>query len=47
MRKDGGIKVCELDLENCENCGIKDCEWADFNWNCGIKECEIVILTWK
>ena len=39
-----GIKVCELDLENC---GIKDCEWADFNWNCAIKECEIVILIWK
>ena len=42
VRKDCGIKVCELDLENC---GIKDCECADFNCNCGIKECETVILT--
>ena len=36
-----------MDLENCENCVIRDCEWAEFNWNCGIKEYEIVILTWK
>ena len=45
--KDCEIKVCELDLKICENCGIKDCEWEDFYLNCRIKECKIVILTWK
>ena len=24
VKEDCGIKVYELDLENCENCGIKD-----------------------
>ena len=24
------IKVCELDLENWENCGIKDGKWGEF-----------------
>ena len=37
-----GIKIEELELasrtSNQQNCGIKDCKWADFYWDCVIKQ---------
>ena len=31
----------------CENCGIKDCKWADCYWDCVIKQGKMIALTWK